>query len=67
MRLSDVEGLLGCRGTADGTVTISGVGTFETYFWPDHGSGAHRHVVFQNKGPALEGVRGAGMEVRRGG
>ncbi|AWN51122.1 hypothetical protein [Methylobacterium sp. 17Sr1-1] len=67
MRLSEVEGLLGCRGTIDGTVTISGVGTFETYFWPDHGSGATVTLVFQNKGLRSKAWRGAGMDVRRGG
>ncbi|MBB2960318.1 hypothetical protein [Methylobacterium sp. R2-1] len=67
MRLSEVEGLLGCRGTIDATATISGLGTFETYLWSDRGSGATVTLVFQNKRLRSKAQRGLGAEVGRGG
>ncbi|BAU90388.1 hypothetical protein MPPM_1783 [Methylorubrum populi] len=67
MRLSEVEGLLGCRGTIDATATISGLGTFETYLWSDRGSGATLTLVFQNKRLRSKAQRGLGAEAGRGG
>ncbi|TGE02231.1 hypothetical protein [Methylobacterium nonmethylotrophicum] len=68
MRLSEVEGLLGCRGTIDVTATIPGLGTFETYLWSDRGSGgATITLVFQNKRLRSKAQRGLGAEAGRGG
>ncbi|MET7246230.1 hypothetical protein ABZT49_23030 [Methylobacterium sp. EM32] len=68
MRLSEVEGLLGCRGTIDATATIPGLGTFETYLWSDRGNGsATITLVFQNKRLRSKAQRGLGLEAGRGG
>ncbi|AWN51170.1 hypothetical protein [Methylobacterium sp. 17Sr1-1] len=66
MRLVEVEGLLGCRGTIDATATIPGLGTFETYLWSDRGSGATVKLVFQNKRLRSKAQRGLGAEAGRG-
>ncbi|AMB44697.1 hypothetical protein [Methylobacterium sp. AMS5] len=67
MRLSEAEGLLGCRGTIDATTTIPGVGTFETYLWSDRGSGGTVTLVFQNKRLRSKAQRGLGAEAGRSG
>ncbi|MCF4123807.1 hypothetical protein [Methylobacterium sp. SyP6R] len=67
MRLSEVENLLGCRGTIDATATIPGLGTFVTYLWSDRGSGATVTLVFQNKRLRSKAQRGLGAEARRAG
>ncbi|AWB19919.1 hypothetical protein DA075_02370 [Methylobacterium currus] len=67
MRLSEVEDLLGCRGTIDATAMIPGLGTFETYLWSDRGSGATVTLVFQNKRLRSKAQRGLGAEAGRGG
>lgn len=67
MRLSEAEGLLGCRGTIDATTTIPGVGTFETYLWSDRGSGGTVTLVFQNKRLRSKAQRGLNAEAGRGG
>ncbi|MGX7704912.1 hypothetical protein [Methylobacterium sp. Gmos1] len=65
MRLAEVEGLLGCRGTIDATTTIPGLGTFETYLWSERGSGTVT-LVFQNKRLRSKAQRGLGAEAGRG-
>ncbi|WP_286134679.1 hypothetical protein [Methylobacterium sp. Leaf123] len=67
MRLSEAEGLLGCRGTIDATATIPGLGTFETYLWSDRGGGGTVTLVFQNKRLRSKAQRGLGAETGRGG
>lgn len=67
MRLSEVETLLGCRGTIDATATIPGLGTFVTYLWSDRGRGATVTLVFQNKRLRSKAQRGLGAEARRAG
>lgn len=67
MRLSEAEGVLGCRGTIDATANIPGVGTFETYLWSDRGSGGTVTLVFQNKRLRSKAQRGLNAEAGRGG
>jgi hypothetical protein len=66
MRLSEVENLLGCRGSIDATATIPGLGTFVTYLWSDRGSGATIKLVFQNKRLRSKAQRGLALEAGRG-
>ncbi|SFU76409.1 hypothetical protein SAMN02799631_02184 [Methylobacterium sp. 174MFSha1.1] len=67
MRLSEIEDLFGCRGTFDGTATIPGLGTFETYLWSNRGSGATVTLIFQNKRLRSKAQRGLVAEGGRGG
>lgn len=67
MRLSEVETLLGCRGTVDATATIPGLGTFVTYLWSDRSSGATVTLVFQNKRLRSKAQRGLNAEAQRAG
>ncbi|GJE70797.1 hypothetical protein [Methylorubrum podarium] len=67
MPLSEVEDLLGCRGTLDAATTIPGLGAFETYLWSDRGGGTTVTLVFQNKRLRSKAQRGLGAEAGRGG
>lgn len=67
MRLSEVETLLGCRGTIDATATIPGLGTFVTYLWSNRGSGATVTLIFQNKRLRSKAQRGLAAEARHAG
>ena len=66
MRLAEVEALLGCRGSIEGTATIPGLGAFETYLWSDRGGSFTVTLVFQNKRLKSKAQRGLGAEAGRG-
>ncbi|AWN34954.1 hypothetical protein [Methylobacterium radiodurans] len=58
MRMPEVESLLGCRGASDGTATIPGLGTFETYSWTDRGGTFSVTLVFQGQRLKSKAQRG---------
>lgn len=66
MRLAEVEALIGCRGSIEGTATIPGLGAFETYLWSDRGGSFTVTLVFQNKRLRSKVQRGLGAEAGRG-
>ncbi|GJD59358.1 hypothetical protein [Methylobacterium dankookense] len=66
MRLAEVEALIGCRGSVEGTATIPGLGAFETYLWSDRGGSATVTLVFQNKRLKSKVQRGLAAEAARG-
>lgn len=58
MRMPEIESLLGCRGTSDGTTTIPGLGAFETYSWSDRGGTFSVTLVFQGQRLRSKSQRG---------
>lgn len=58
MRMPEIESLLGCRGTSDGTATIPGLGAFETYSWSDRGGTFSVTLVFQGQRLRSKSQRG---------